>query len=124
MTSVQVINERAAHRRLRHAVFARDRGVCARCGRDCEAIRRRLRALSREARRLECLRLGVARGRTSLWDVHHVTPRAEGGGDALTNLATLCVWCHERETIAFASARATGRRAAATPNGLGGVYGD
>jgi 5-methylcytosine-specific restriction endonuclease McrA len=113
MTSVQVINERAAHRALRHAVFARDRGRCGQCGRDCEAVRLRLRALPPEARERERQRLGIARGRTSLWDVHHVTPRAEGGGDALTNLATLCVWCHERETVAFASARATGRRAAA-----------
>ena len=29
-----------------------------------------------------------------LLEVHHVTPRARGGGDAKTNLVTLCLKCH------------------------------
>jgi hypothetical protein len=30
-------------------------------------------------------------------EVHHVTPRANGGSDAITNLVTLCIKCHHLE---------------------------
>ena len=37
------------------------------------------------------------RGRTVLAVVvHHVRPKAEGGGDEAANLRALCVSCHER----------------------------
>lgn len=110
MTSVQTINQLAAHRALRRAVFARDRGRCSQCGRDCEALRKQLRSLPPKQRARERQRLGIAKGRTSAWDAHHITARAEGGGDALANLATLCVWCHERETAALVGDLAAKRR--------------
>lgn len=72
---------------------------------------------------MERLRLGIPEGRTSYWDCHHLTAVAEGGTDLLSNVQTLCVWCHERETAASASARAGGRRAAASPNGLSDYFG-
>jgi 5-methylcytosine-specific restriction endonuclease McrA len=36
-------------------------------------------------------------GATEQLEVHHVVPRRAGGADALSNLVTLCVACHEKE---------------------------
>ena len=61
-------------RKLRTAVVERDKGVCQDCGRE-------LRHLPR-------------------WytEVHHIVPRAHGGGDHPMNLKTLCVECHRKYT--------------------------
>jgi 5-methylcytosine-specific restriction endonuclease McrA len=85
---------------LREQVFARDRGVCALCGHDCETEIRRLKRLS-GARRVEgWSRWGLRPGqRRSLWDADHVVPVAEGGGECdLDNMRTLCLRCHRRVT--------------------------
>lgn len=71
---------------LRAQVFARDRGVCAICGLDCEAERRK-RKRKRTGRR------------TSLWDADHIVPVVEGGGECdLDNMRTLCLRCHREVT--------------------------
>jgi 5-methylcytosine-specific restriction endonuclease McrA len=119
---------------LRAAVFARDRGVCARCGLDGaaldpDAIRRELEAAA-EALRREWARpgppprpdglrrlldaLGAAlewRARNNVparepaWQVDHVTPVSEGGDYfEMANLATLCVPCHRDKSRAEARA--------------------
>jgi 5-methylcytosine-specific restriction endonuclease McrA len=37
--------------------------------------------------------------RVTLWDVDHITPVIEGGGECgLDQLRTLCVLCHRKET--------------------------
>jgi 5-methylcytosine-specific restriction endonuclease McrA len=102
---------------LRYAVFKRDGGICATCGFDTEALRVRLLLLPYGERELERRRLGIPVGRTSYFDVHHIIPVADGGTDTLTNTVTLCWKCHSKETTAYASARATGRRAAARGQG-------
>jgi hypothetical protein len=117
-------NRLISHTKLRAQLFQKEHGVCQKCGRDCEALRKRLRALGPEERRLERLRLGIPEGQTWLWECHHRIPVAEGGTDLLENLQTVCVWCHPIITVGYASARATGRRAAATPDGLSEVFGD
>lgn len=69
----------------RQAVFARDNGLCQ-----------------------ECLRMGIITapvGRSRICD--HVTPKAEGGSDELSNLQTLCKTCSDRKT---ADEAARGRR--------------
>jgi protein-arginine kinase activator protein McsA len=44
-----------------------------------------------------CQNCGNAKRETDL-EAHHVKPRAAGGNDDLTNLATLCKECHDKET--------------------------
>lgn len=106
----------------RAKTFERDRGVCALCGRDAEAIERRLREwlradpypYQRRSRRELLRRLGLIKlvDRT-LWEMDHIVPVIEGGGGCgLDNLRTLCVPCHRAETRALAKRRAEQRRAA------------
>lgn len=53
--------------------------------------------------------------RMSLWDMDHVVPVAEGGGECgLDNLRTLCLKCHRIETTALA-----GRLARRPSKGVG-----
>ena len=84
---------------LRDQVFARDRGVCARCGIDCVAEWRRLKRLRGPRRTLGWAEWGLKPGRRStLWDADHILPVAEGGGECdLSNIRTLCVRCHQRD---------------------------
>lgn len=85
---------------LRDRVFARDRGVCERCGTDTVAAMTALKR-SRGARRLELLAAwGLKRfSRKSLWDADHRVPVAEGGGECdLDNMRTLCLRCHREAT--------------------------
>jgi 5-methylcytosine-specific restriction endonuclease McrA len=85
---------------LREKVFERDRGVCAACGVDTEALRRDKRKLDYAARRRFEKDWGVAGlGRRSLWDADHILPVSEGGGECdLRNLRTLCLKCHRLVT--------------------------
>ena len=91
---------------LREQVFARDRGVCARCGTDTEALRRDKRKLDFAARRRFEKEWG---SRRSLWDADHIVPVVEGGGECdLANMRTLCLKCHREETAALRLRRLLG----------------
>lgn len=55
---------------MREAIWRRDRGVCALCG-----------------------------GSSRDWEVDHIVPVVEGGGECgMDNLRTLCVPCHRQVT--------------------------
>lgn len=85
---------------LREQVFLRDRGLCAACGVDTIAARRRLR-YARGAQRLQLLDFWkpARRLRMSLWEADHIVPVSEGGGECdLSNLRTLCLRCHRDAT--------------------------
>ncbi len=84
---------------LRDQVFARDRGVCKLCGLDTIEFYRRFRLLAARKRSLLRRRLGLPRTRRSFWDADHIVAVAEGGGECdLSNIRTLCCWCHLDET--------------------------
>ncbi len=84
---------------LRQQVFERDRGVCALCGCDTEALRKDKRKLDYAARRRFERDWG---GRRHQWDADHIVPVAEGGGEcALGNMRTLCLQCHRDATAAL-----------------------
>jgi 5-methylcytosine-specific restriction endonuclease McrA len=100
----------------RRKVFARDRGVCARCG--CDTYRqlhiigwlRQAHELPyREIREVAAL-LGVPPYGRDYWEAHHRTARHEGGDNALENLETVCLECHKRETAAQRKRWAEARR--------------
>lgn len=60
-------------RKLRQHVLDRDRGLCVIC---------------------------QANGSTMIaTDVDHITPKAAGGSDDMSNLQSLCRKCHDRKTI-------------------------
>lgn len=81
---------------LREQVFGRDRGVCAACGVDTEALRKDKRKLDYAARRQFEKDWGLRR---NLWDADHIVPVAEGGGECdLSNMRTLCLPCHRAAT--------------------------
>ena len=95
---------------LRSLVFARDGGVCARCGRDTEPDRQMLDAvrLAAEGSRtvgeiygLTLKALGLKVGQ-KLWEADHVRPLSEGGDHSVLNMRTLCTYgdtrCHQAET--------------------------
>ncbi len=74
------------------------------------AYKEKAAALARAGGHCEkCGSEGVARGRRShLFEVHHVQPGAENGGNERENLLVLCLDCHDAE------------RAAERRRGLGG----
>jgi 5-methylcytosine-specific restriction protein A len=81
---------------LREQVFLRDRGVCAECGVDTEALRKDKRKLDYRARRQFEKDWG---SRRNLWDADHIVPVVEGGGECgLSNMRTLCLKCHRAVT--------------------------
>jgi len=88
---------------LRDNVFARDRGVCAKCGVDTIALRRDMRKLDFAARRQFLKQWKLREGsRKSLWDADHIVPVAEGGGQCdISNMRTLCLRCHSEATAAL-----------------------
>jgi 5-methylcytosine-specific restriction endonuclease McrA len=86
---------------LRAKVFERDRGVCAICALDTEAMRKDKRKLDYRARRQFEAEWGRRR---HLWDADHIVPVAEGGGECeLANMRTLCLKCHRRVTAEWRS---------------------
>jgi 5-methylcytosine-specific restriction protein A len=96
---------------LREKVFERDRGVCAMCGLDTEALRKNKRKLDYAARRQFEKDWGARR---NLWDADHTVPVVEGGGECgLANMRTLCLKCHRTVTAAL-RAQLRRRRATAT----------
>ncbi|MBV8520132.1 MAG: HNH endonuclease [Acidobacteria bacterium] len=95
---------------LRDCVFARDRGVCALCGIDTEAERRRIARMPfgtrmRELRMLQEHGL-IHCGRKSWWEADHIMPVVEGGDSNLENLRTLCIPCHRGVTTELRLRRA------------------
>jgi len=91
---------------LREQVFRRDRGFCALCRIDTEALRNHKRKLDYAARRQFEKDWGVS-GRRSLWDADHILPVCEGGGECdLSNIRTLCLKCHRLATAALRERRA------------------
>jgi 5-methylcytosine-specific restriction enzyme A len=81
---------------VRVLVFQRDRGICAKCGKDVFA------ATERRPR---------ARGTGDLWQADHIIPVIEGGGECeLSNFRTLCTDCHKEETKALRQRIAIKRR--------------
>lgn len=104
---------------LRAKVHERDRGVCAECGLDCDAIEERLRRMTWEQKRraaAEVSRMGFDwdpgyGGRVSLWDADHIQALDEGGaGWDLDNVQTLCQPCHKDKTAEQAGRRGKQRR--------------
>ncbi|MDZ4801508.1 MAG: HNH endonuclease signature motif containing protein [Bryobacteraceae bacterium] len=85
---------------LRERTYARDRGVCFVCRVDTEeayADIRRSRGTGR-LRKLQHWGLKMLT-RKSLWDADHIVPVVEGGGTCdLSNIRTLCLICHRKET--------------------------
>ena len=91
---------------LREQVYLRDRGVCALCGLDTEALRKDKRKLDYAARRRFEKDWG---DRRHLWDADHIVPVAEGGGECdLSNMRTLCLRCHRAVTAALRKRLAKG----------------
>ena len=103
---VDVYNE-SDPREARRRVRKRDRGRCAACGLDTNALRRQLRGRGSTRRIRE---LGF-KPRKSLWELDHVVPLIDGGSHALSNLQTLCTPCHKRKTADEATSRRVAREA-------------
>ncbi len=100
-------------RRLRHQVFARDRGTCAACGANTQVLEARMRreAVGQRGHRAYTetglfLRLEGYLINKSLWECDHIIPSTDGGADALDNLQTLCQPCHREKTAYENSERA------------------
>lgn len=120
----------------RSLVYQRDKGVCTLCGLDTDLLMKMIEGPKqafysarrdwREAPRQSFIRsvgfnlhpLLYRLGRTvTLWDADHIVPVVEGGGECeLSNLRTLCLWCHKAETAALAKRRAAARRPAPSPD--------
>lgn len=108
---------------VRHALFARDRGICTHCRTDCALLDRVIRHIARSGivgdstedqepgsssgstgyevalRTLEALGFGKRRRIISLWQADHRIAIAEGGRDCgLGNYRTLCLNCHAVQT--------------------------
>jgi 5-methylcytosine-specific restriction endonuclease McrA len=97
---------RSDPREARRRVRRRDKGICAACGLDTNALRRRARGRGRAAK----LRKLGFKPRKSLWELDHVVPLIDGGTHDLENLQTLCTPCHKRKTAEEARERATRRQ--------------
>lgn len=100
----------------RHLVHRRDRGVCALCGLDTDKVRAEVRGALRGQGNhgkspmvFSVLRkYGLQRWvkRHSWWDMDHVVPVSDGGGECtLDNLRTLCVRCHCKVTARWRTSK-------------------
>jgi 5-methylcytosine-specific restriction endonuclease McrA len=95
---------------MRYRIFQRDKGICALCQADTAALKAEYDSLPKatyesvrkQGPRLEFLKLhGIPPGRawSDWWDADHIIPVIEGGGECdLSNLRTLCIPCHRKET--------------------------
>ncbi|HKY40336.1 MAG TPA: HNH endonuclease signature motif containing protein [Polyangiaceae bacterium] len=83
-------------------VHARDHGVCRACGRDCDALYRKIRITKWARRKRRLAELGLPLyllRRRRYWEVDHIQAVVEGGGCCgLENLRTLCWECHKKAT--------------------------
>jgi 5-methylcytosine-specific restriction endonuclease McrA len=88
---------------LRRLLFERDGGVCALCHLDTIGLERELEDLRRRdseegtfEHKYRCQELGISVRRRTLWDMDHIVPVCEGGGECtVDDLRTLCLWCHQ-----------------------------
>ena len=93
----------------------RDKGVCALCRLDCQALKRQYKKLlTKQARVAFKVQHGIPASRTiRFWDVDHIVPVVEGGGSSgPDNLRTLCIPCHRRVTRELSQKRARARKEA------------
>ncbi len=91
---------------LRDQVLARDRGLCAVCGLDTLQFYRRFQLVPARKRKALRRQLDMNARRHSFWDADHILPVAKGGGECdLSNLRTLCLWCHQECTVKAQRAR-------------------
>ena len=120
---------------LRMKIFERDKGVCAECELDCDALEQRVWGFSMMVKKprgsniLRALLLPyvertnnavklVAQGFTrlssnqprTLWEADHIEPIADGGGYGLDNVQTLCQPCHIEKSSDEAHWRAKRRK--------------
>ena len=96
---------------LDRIIEARDHGICALCGVDCEALKTQRRRLRGSDLREFNAQHGIPESRTRLWDIDHIIPVVNGGGSCgLENLRTVCIKCHAQETKKLAGLRADARR--------------
>jgi 5-methylcytosine-specific restriction protein A len=117
--SKQCVHEwsiRSNTRYARACVRRRDKGICAICKTDCTALRRQLDALPLKERHKKAEELHIPKHRVnykSLWDMDHIIPVAEDGGEAgLNNLRTLCCMvCHPKVTAELRTRLALQRKA-------------
>lgn len=100
---------RSDPREARRHVRRRDRGICASCGIDTYALKRRIKGRGSHRKLRE---LGF-KPRKSLWELDHRVPLIDGGGHELENLQTLCTPCHKRKTAEEAGLRGERRRSEA-----------
>jgi len=97
---------------LRSRVLSRDRGICAICGLDTLEFYRRFQLVPARKRRALRRQLDLHLKRRSFWDADHILPVAEGGGECdLSNLRTLCLWCHQDHTAQLRQRLKRGKRA-------------
>lgn len=93
---------------LRKQVYRRDRGRCAGCGLDCKKVTQGVKTFLDLSRRLGVSKsfwsfLGAlkVKQRSTFWDADHRLAVADGGGECdLTNMQTLCIWCHREKSAA------------------------
>lgn len=108
---------------VRRCVERRDKGVCAKCKRDTEAMKREITAAV--SKKLGTGRIYSWAQRSAgipspegfpdidrhWWEANHVLAVVEGGGlCGLEGMETLCIPCHREHTAALAARRAAGRR--------------
>jgi 5-methylcytosine-specific restriction endonuclease McrA len=93
-----------SRQKMRARVLRRDGGICCRCGRDCKPIDGLIVALrdrgDREGLAAFLAMIGLSRWSYTSWQADHIIPLADGGANTLTNLQTLCEWCHDEKTKA------------------------
>jgi len=101
---------------LCRVIRKRDKGVCAKCGIDTVALRKKFREMALQLGwkvvqdYAATLNIPKHRVRKRLYDVDHIVPCAEGGRDDPTNLRTLCIPCHRAETTALQQRLAEARK--------------
>lgn len=127
---------------IRTELLKRDKGRCADCGLDCEAVCKRLwpyawawrrgaippaywteadgwrSAMPMETREeiLNFISEGFPSPNQTWWEAHHIIPVVKGGGGTgLENYATMCIACHKIATRELAAERARMRRSAGQP---------
>ena len=93
---------------LRSAIFIRDKGICAECGRDCEAYeywRKHNKAIWQALINQHAIPKHLHKDGT-LWHADHLKPVHRNGGKlGLDNIQTLCFTCHADKTKLEAKGR-------------------